>query len=55
MAEYGEYIASEAYKAALKSRSSALRDVERYMRRCKLLSTKEPNAITFAKLHKETE
>ena len=54
MPTYVEFIASEGFSAALKARTKAIRDVERYIRSVNKLSDKTPNPTAFIDLHKAT-
>ena len=55
MSTYKEFIASEDFSAALKARFSAFKDVERFIRRVKKLSEKDPNPTAFEDLRIETK
>ena len=55
MPTYEEFTASEDYSAALLARTKGCRNVERYMRRVKLLTDKSPNATAFEDLLSETK
>ena len=55
MPTYVEFIASEGFSAALKARTKAIRDVERYIRRVNKLSEESPNPTAFTDLHKVTK
>ena len=55
MTDYDDFVEDPQYVEALKDRSKAYANVERYMRRLNLLSGKPPNATAFMDLRLETK